>query len=443
MKKERIKSFALALLIISNIILSGKILVNKKLWLFSYNFFSIKSSKKNQFSLAKTLALPNKIVINTGYQSSRFNYMRSTDGFDYINEAADDVLKKAFSSKGCAAVSADEWYSVLSAKSLYLSYPCRYSSQTFSEFLGISSTDLNFTAFSDIAISENGTVYICDKSGYYRIPAVSADISPIIRNVAAEHADEESVINYSFDLNFDKDFGDQKTFLSPMILIYSEPIEAKNMICSNPIYKSDGELNNKVIEGILSSFSINPNTVFRYTEADGSLVFVENNGILRISADGVLSFKANGTGVRLGGTKDNSSDASRTAAFIDNVNSNAGLENGMCLTSDILSDSTDSFSFDYMADGFRIKYSDKSAVRVKAGGGYITEYTQILRRYTPSVHTEFSPAYIETLDSVISKYRQSMNEIHITNMYPAYIDNENSEEIGLNWYVDIYDVVAE
>lgn len=444
MKKERIKSVALALLIIANIMLSGKILINKKLWLFSYNFFvNAKNLRKSTYSLANTITLPDKIVINTGYQSSRFNYTRNMSEFESINNAAAEVLKKAFALKNCISVTSDEWYSVLSAKSVYLSYPCKYSSQIFAGFLGSAPTDLNFAEFSDIAINENGNVYICDKSGYYRITVTSDDISPIIRDVAAKHENEESVINYSFDLNFDKEFADQKTFLSPMILIYSEPVEAKNMLCTNPIQKTDGEINNKTVEGILSAFSINPNTVFRYTEADGSLVFVENNGILKITADGILSFETNNTGIHIDNISENAVKASRVAEFIDNVNMSAGLENDMCLTSDILSDSTELFTFDYMADGFRVKYPEKNAVSIKLEGDNITEYTQILRNYSPTGEAVSSPDYIESLDNVISKYRQSMNEIRIKDMYPAYLDNESSGEIKLNWYTDIDDVIAE
>ena len=443
MKKERIKSFALAILIIANIMLSGKILVYKKLWLFSYNFFvNVKNSRKSTYSLANTITLPDKIVVNTGYQSSRFNYTRNMSEFESINEAAADILKKAFASKTCASVSADEWYSVLTAKSVYLSYPCKYSSQIFAGFLG-GTTDLNFEGFSDIAINENGNVYVCDKTGYYRIAVLSDDISPIIRDVAAKHENEESVINYSFDLNFDKDFADQKTFLSPMILIYSEPVEAKNMLCTNPVYKSDGEINNKTIEGIFSAFALIPNTVFSYTEADGSLIFVENNGILKISEDGILSFEANNTGIRIGNLTESNAKASRVAEFIDNVNRSAGVENDKCLTSDILSDNTEIFSFDYMADGFRVKYRERIAISVEIADNSIMKYTQILRHYTPTGEAVVSPAYIDTLDNVILKYRQSMNEIRIKDMYPAYLDDETSDEISLNWYMDIDDVIAE
>ena len=39
MKKERLKSILLIMLIITNLVLAEKILVNEKLWLSGYNFF--------------------------------------------------------------------------------------------------------------------------------------------------------------------------------------------------------------------------------------------------------------------------------------------------------------------------------------------------------------------------------------------------------------------
>ncbi len=443
MKKERFKSFILILLICANFVFSAKILVDKKLWLSGYNFFvSSKTPAKGANSVSSSLFKPIKIVVNTGYQSSRYNYTRASDYFSTIENEANSLLKKAFLEKNSTNITEEEWFSALGAKSVYLSYPTAFSSSVFSDFLGISSSDFNFTGFSDIVISESGTVYINDLSGFYKIYNSSAEISPIIQKVSSENDDTKPVINYSYDLNFDKGFADQKTFLSPLILIYSDSISAPSVTSTNPVMKSADVYNDKAVSGILSAFSINPKTVNRYTEADGSLVFVENNGILKISLNGMLTYTATGNGISISSAGDLFSESSHLASFIDSLNLNAGIVSDMYITSPMSLEETDTFSFDYLVGGFPVKY-DVPAISAVVRDGHLVSYSQLLRAYSPVGFTTESPIFIEALDEVTEKYRTSLNEMHITNMYPAYIDNKEICEKNIDWFVDIDDVVAE
>ena len=384
MNKERVKSIILLLLVIVNIMLAEKILVNKKLWPSGYNFFNIKNTvKKNDYSVTGHLAVPERIIVNTGYQSSRFEYLRNTKDFNNIYSASTEILQKAFSQpmRTVTYIEPDNWYSILTAKSVYLSYPCSYSAQNFANLLGISKTELNFESFKDIVISDNGSVYISGKDGssFYKIDTTSSEMSPIIEAVLEQHSDEESVINYSFDLNFDKDLGGQKTFLSPMIPVYSSPISAEVITSSNPVLKGE-DVNNKTISAILTAFSINPNTVRRYTEADGSLVFVENNGILKISTDGILTFNATDTGIKLSGltTFDTHSNVSGIASFIDKVNAASGIDVDMCITSPLTSQSESNFTFDYITNGLPLHFEGQNAVSAKITNGYLSEAWQRL-----------------------------------------------------------------
>lgn len=444
MNKDRLKSIILVILIIFNLVLAERILIDKRLWPSGYNLFNIGASfKRNAGSPSETLVLPERIIVNTGYQSSRFEYIRKTEEFENIFEKTKSIIKLAFlkSAKDISAISADDWYSALTGKSLYLSYPCKFSAQNFSALFNIS-TELTFQGFSDIVISDSGTVFVSDTAtgSFYKIDTTSQEIAPII-DAAISKESNSSVINYSFDLNFDKDLGDQKTILSPMIPVYSDPVAAEVIQSANPVFR-DGEINHKAVSGILDAFSINPGTVWRYTEADGSLVFVENTGILKISPDGLLTFSATTGGIRLLGTTTNSV-ASSVAELVGSVNSGVGCNADMYITSPLVADTALEFTFDYMVDGIPVRFNGISAVNVTVRDGYITEYAQILRRYTPCGYMEYSPLYIEALDNIIAKYSGSMNRINIIKMFPAYIDNLEESEKTPDWFVEIDNVVAE
>ena len=441
MKTERIKSIVLILLIITNLVLAEKILVNEKLWLSGYNFFvsTRNSRKKNNFSVSERLSMPEKIVVNTGYQSSRFIFKRDDKDFASINSAASEIVKSAFSMpKSALEISPEDWYAALTAKSLYLNYSASFTPSVFASLLGISSSDFPDTEFSDIVIAENGNVYFGGGAAYYKIPFTSSLASPIIQSVFLEHADEESVINYSFDLNFDKNSGESSTVLSPMILIYSEPVTENTVLPENPVTK-DGEIDRKALSGILSDFGVNKSSARSYTEADGSLVYVENNGILKITESGILTFTARGNGVKL----KNGSASSQIAAFIDEINGKMNIDADLCLSSAQADDSGQHFEFDYMAKGYPVKYADRCAVSATVSDGYLVSYSQILRRFTVTDTQSVSPDFIQALDEIIDTYHGSMSEMRITKMYPAFFDDLSQNEMEIDWHIVVDNVLAE
>ncbi len=447
MIKERVKSIILVILVIFTLVLAERILVDKKLWPSGYNFFSMGgNSGKNEGALSDNLILPERIIVNTGYQSSRFEYIRTSETFENIYTVASGILKTAFSSssKNISQVSSDSWYSALTSKSLYLSYPGSFSSQNFAGLMGIEQTESTFNNFCDIVIGETGNVYINDNGTFYRIETSSGEIAPLIEEVLRKNEGSQSVINYSFDLNFDKEFGSQKTILSPMIPIYFDTVEAEIVTSENPLFK-DGEIDQKTVNSLLSAFSVNPNSTWRYTEADGTVVFVENTGVLKISPNGILNFTATDTGLSLPsqGSANSYETASEIADFIDAVNSATGQNSQMSLTSPLTGNTLEQFAFDYNVNGIPVKYDSRNAVSVTVKNGYITEYSQVLRRYNSYGYKSPLPLYFEALDQVIAKYQDSMNQINIKKMFPAYIDKLDGGEAKPDWYIEIDNVIAQ
>ncbi len=69
-------------------------------------------------------------------------------------------------------------------------------------------------------------------------------------------------------------------------------------IVRSPIYKeafSDYfgiQTDSAIVSGILSAFGMNPNNTNRFTDADGTVGFVETSGQLEVTLDGVISFEA-------------------------------------------------------------------------------------------------------------------------------------------------------
>lgn len=468
MNKERLKSITLVGLILMNFVLGGIIMTDKKLWPHGYNFFiSLENSfpmqffadLKNRFGTvpaAKThLSMPENIIINTGYQTTRFSVNAKDPIFSDLTAAANKILASTLSaSDDLTHVDREEWYSALTAKSVYLSYPVDYEAGLFAQFLGVKNHKLpsNIRTISKIVISTTApaAVYLEDSatSQYYRLFAESST-EPLLELISTYQAQndtgstESSIINYSFDLRFDQAFGGQKAILSPMIPIYSNPQNAALLSISNPLLNEDGSRDEAVIDRILKVFSINPTNARRYTEADGTIVFVENNGILKIDTNGLLSYTAKGTGTRLSRNASTYNTVSEIADLVDSV-SNAVLSERNLYVSSPLTENTQTVTFDYLAEGLPVQLKNNitgHAVTVETENGRLLRYEQLLRRYTPAGMSVETPAYINALDDAIATYSASMNEIVIDKMYLCYTDTGTAPYLAADWAVQVRSVV--
>lgn len=476
MNMERIKSLILAVLVVSNIVLSNKIWSNKKLWPSGYNFFVtvrnsfiIKSVSKifnhdNIDYVSKAyINTPKQIIINTGYQTTRFVLDRNHDMFDNANIVSQDILTLAFSasSRSISSVTQEEWYSVLMSKSMYLNYNVEYDTHLFAQFFNVNETELAyFTSYiTDIVISADTSspyvsVYIKNghDNSYFKInTSVSKEetenIIGFFQNENHDDDSEESfnIVNYSFDLQFDQ--GNQKVLLSPMIPIFNNPQEYNIIESVNPIMKSDGSLNSFVAERLFNIFNINPNAVRRYTEANGTFVFVENDATLKISPIGVLEYSAigNGSDIKLYDVTPSSyTNICMAADFMDSVNSqisaNKNLYLSSNLTADNISDSNLELTFDYSVCGLPVNIAADNvthAVSMTVSDGYLKKYTQLLRAYSDTDKTDITNTLIEALDDTVNQYSDTENQIYVDNIYAAYNDDGSLGEKNAVWNVSL------
>lgn len=469
--KERIKSVALVVLIIMNFILGSNVLSTKKLWSDDgYNFFSdtvnnsagkwIRSIKKhfsgNRLHSETHLELPEIIIINTGYQTSRLALNRSDEEFTQFSQLLGGFLTAAFSGGKFNAVQAEDFYSALTAKSVYMRYPVDYDSSLFAYLLGVTADDSvrAFAQLRDIVVSADGSVYVKDTAGggFYRCATELAtyELNAAIDAHSTEDSENASVINYAFDLGFDKSFGNQKTVLSPFIPIYSNELQVATIHSQNPFSATDSILNEPFINNLLRLFNMRQNVLRRHTEVDGTVVFVENNSILKISPNGIIDYSAKENGVLLSKNAYTAQfDAvSAIAGFVDNVNDAVGASAMMQLSSRLtgaeLSSAAFTVTLDYLANGLPVRITDaaaKNAVTVSISNGRITGYHHIMRSYTVTSALSTVPAYITALDEAIARYQNQLNEIEISSMEIVYRDSCTDGEKVPVWDVAVKEIV--
>lgn len=463
MNKERVKNLVLVFLIAANFILGSRILFEKKLWPSGYNFFSnvdnfeissILRGIKNHFTDSKVyksrLLSPEKILINTGDQTTRLSLTPSDPEFNEILEEAYQVLQKAFSDSSSItiSISREEFYSALGSSSIYLEYAADYTPSLFARLIGTTpDAPINISdGFSQVAISYSPrtSVYFTDSDNneFYKVNVNKSSENLVIKigECVEERQGEHPVINYSFDLKFDQPFGTQKTTINPLVQIYSTPEVYPVVIAKNPIQNSDGYVNEDIVNGILKVFDINPNTMSRYTVAGGTTVFVENNATLKIDKYGYLEYEAT---VNSAEQKDEYSAISEVSELADGVNKVIRNENAMTLTM-VPSSTNNIVALDYVADGLRVKINSElmqSGVEAVIENGMLKSYRQIIRCYDVTGKTSQPMEFLTALDTAILEYSKSMNEIYIDKMYVGYEDNMIDEEKSALWIVDVDNVI--
>jgi len=460
--KEQIKSMFLAFLVMCSLVLGCKMLIQKKLWPEGYNFFySMKNSavirmitdKYASLYTKSHIALPDKIIINTGYQTTRFLLDSTYEQFEPANDIAYEALKQAFSAdeKSISEITSDEWYSYLTASSVYLSYDINYSSKTMAQFFDSRHTALSdFTStISDIVIYPNdmGGIFVIFRNNrdnkYHRVYIQDFDteqINSLIMYFKQKFDDNaahsSAIINYSFELLFDKASETQKVVIAPMVPIFSDRISYEKIISKNPLDKAG--VTSQEFSRLLDIFSINPNSMRKYTEADGTIVFVENDTILKVSPNGYLTYNSKNPNTNMTPHIANTlyDTVCRISGLMDKINDIFEANTELYISSDL----TDSIytngivTFDYIVNGIPVTISDdniKNAVTVTIENGYMTEYKQMLRIYDGNSSFVKTPMYIDAINKASDTNSNSF--VYINRMYVSYFDDLTIGEKSADW----------
>lgn len=465
--KETIKSIVLVVLVITNLILGSQVLSTQKLWSDDgYNFFvnmensPLSSFFGKLFSFGKKseslthFETPEQIIVNTGYQTSRRALNSEDEDFKNALTIANEFLISTFAKQQpFTPVTQEEFFSALSARSVFLRYPTDYDASLFSYLLGagIPDSSLGFSQLRNVVVTPDSYVYVedsSDKSVYRFYAGVSAQ--PLVELIERiSDAENESVINYAYDLGFDKAFSTQKTVLSPTVPIYSDSFDVETVVCDNILLTNQGMPSEQIISQILPQFNMNPNSLRRYTEVDGTVVYVENNAILKVTTDGYIHYQAKDDGILISNLASPTAydSVAMVAGFVDKVNSAANLDSSMQLSSKLtsqeLSADTLTVTLDYVAGGIPVKLSGENAVAVSIKNGRIVSYKHKLCSFDRSGRYVYVNNYIDALDAEIAKVENQINGIEIDKMDICYYSHGSEGELLPDWFVEVKEIVID
>lgn len=462
MRKEKIKTCVLLVLICSALALAANVWFGSGIWPRGYDFFVTLPNrtffaelfKKEQpyKSPMENLAKPQKLVITNG--GMRGVYYNSDVSYGKYYEAVSDFFTTVLSDESLvflrAEVDETEWYGVLrndellDTKSIYISYSTAFSPRLFAEVTGVEHTWLEPTAsalreFILTPIEEEGQ----DVLLYVRSAAdgkimkyhINYPHKNSLYNRISEMTDNANY-SFAFELNLhDSQVGigggvSQKVVMDPLLMISARDSRSMAITGENPI------TNEADMEALLSVFGYRKRGVNRHTGTDGKEHFVENYGSLSIGPDGMVEYYAvdEAKGVNIlpaeGGAASLYDALNGSVRFAANVWQSLVPDQPFeaLISSDLVENQSGEYTFtlDYYFEGTPIAMRTKGldhGVEIHVKNGRIIEYRHLLRRFSGTgAETENVPM-LQAIDGMYSLLSGEESQIRIQDLFLSYTED--------------------
>jgi len=207
--------------------------------------------------------------------------------------------------------------------------------------------------------------------------------------------------------------------LDPYTVIVSELPELYAVVGSNA---RDGVAAAELMEAL----GMNSFVASSYVEADGTQVFIENRKTLRISPEGVVTFRADtADGER--GAAEGLTAAVRYAYASATKTIGRSCGSASMMLSGVLTGSADSYTvtFEYCLGTIPVRLSSGSAAQITVNNGVITDARLVLRSYGYSEET-----------AVVLPMKQAAAVAASAGMTPTLVYSDSGDQINLVWEKD-------
>lgn len=271
---------------------------------------SAETTAENALKTFSLLSEPETVIVNA--VDRRTVLKPGSDMYKKSIEVINKTMRSIHSQEAAyTRLSGDgDWRSALKAPSLYLKYPYSKPVNINAEFLGIKDSPMlkNISAYSEAlllpnpAANGNICVLIPEDPEYKNIFKIETNIpSSSLSDILSSNAyTPQRECMFACELNLDRSVSAgsgsaSAATLSPMVIIPSENINPETVSVSTPYVLSHSTQITKTTDfslELLELFGYNSNTVRKYTNSNGSLVFVGESGTLSISPSGIIEYKA-------------------------------------------------------------------------------------------------------------------------------------------------------
>ncbi|MBE7047967.1 MAG: hypothetical protein E7393_01145 [Ruminococcaceae bacterium] len=402
---------------------------------------------------------PEKIVLNAS--SDRVILTEEEASFNETRGLSREVIRGCmvgdYPVKSKEIVDMDTYFSVLKGRSIYVDYGKDCDYRLFSQ--GICGKEKN-TFTDDISVIQSYiislhdgllndvSIYIADqKSNHAYRYVVEADKSRLEKQLSnlMRQTYTGSSPSYSFELNFHKvqDQRISKVLFDPLILSDLTPVSLP------PVRIDEGEtldnmFHGRLTESILDMFSINSQTMRKYTDLDNARVFVENNATLTLRENGLLEYQAvqggRGLDITKGDRRANYDIYAATTHAVDFVAELCGqispeffdhLQISTNLTENAKNQGLYRICFDYYVQGIPIRHKTADGyaytIEMEIADGYLQSYNQFTKNYKiTDGEIRTLPPMLNAADMLVDSLYDGENPLYINKIGVCYAENEQN-----------------
>ncbi len=317
-----------------------------------------------------------------------------SDEFEYAGTYLGEALGSA---GGASLISETAFLSALRGEGLYFDFSGVLPVDVLASLLGIPATDPGIAAVRRALLSpasgDDALLYVQDGTAqYYRFTTVVSSLA--LKDFLASQSGETA--DFAFLL------GPTAAQLSPYTIVLSDPPPRGVLAASNPLVSAE--------ESFLRSAGFNPHSENRFTEASGTVIVREVTSTLYLRPGGVVDYQGwdsapdplYSVSAAVPGSPTPSEAAAAAQTLISTLLRGLLGDAVLCMRGVTETDTGYEITFDLMANGVPVRFSDGShAAVVSVEGGRITAFSLHARRYT--VTEETTPLLPFSLSSAVAR----------------------------------------
>jgi len=451
--KELIKTIILTGLVISSLVLSGKIWFSKELWPDGYNsfhyatnsnlfskFFSVFDSHDSKALKLSQIFSPKQLLINK--EGRNLLLSPDSDETENLNNLLKENLEKLILNGDFSEISEDEFKKAAKSASVFVDFYNYISFEMLADYYGAAVTS-DITEIYNVKhllfhIDDDSSIGLFAKNNKTgkifkgEITGNTKELVSLCNNLIKKVPEGTVSSSFAFENNFDKKTeGDsKKLLLNSYMLINLNSSSLKNIV---PVMIA--EFNEASYNLITNHFSIRPGLARRFMDSSGTVNFVENFATLKFHKDGLLEYNsASGTeGIELKGAHSSDYEVVKLVGeFTEELNKNFNLPDGnKYIFSGVEADDDGKYTicFDILYNGTPVILKRNilagemlnHAIEIQFENGRIISYKQVFTGFNQVNSREEMPPMITALDEFYTSYDTEKNpDLVINDIYNIY-----------------------
>ncbi len=396
------------------------------------------NSTQNVINTFWQLSEPETVLAVSGNDR---RFVKKTDrDYQQIIEKINVTMRDIYSVRAADILASDEeqWKDSLAQGAVYVKFITPRDTRFEGLFYGVKDSPLSraVNKCREIVFVPDGDldIYIKDEQSGKIVKTYMKTDTEVFKKAVDDTVGKGRKFSFGFEIET------PESSISPMFVVPANDVETSNIVINVPrVYKSGINFTKatEVTTGLINIFGYNPNTVRKYENTDGALIYVGETGSLSLHPLGRIEYKALGEneGVPIAAGSTGSESAYSVVAglseVIEKIYSLSGIKDEKHNAQlRIVDFNNDGMEFDYFVDGIRVSIGGDAAVSAVIKNGVLTEFEMWLK----SIEKTENTTQIGSVMTAVQEYQRHNPKVNTAgNAALVYVYNGDNNETSAVW----------